>query len=174
MPKASANPWPATVSAAQLGHLLGLSPRRLRELAELGVLPRTPRGRYPIEAVAAYASHLREVAAGRAAEVRDGNGGEVLDLATERARLAKAQREAVELRMARDRGDLVDAAAVKIGFANQVTAARNRLLGVPSEAKQRMPHLAIDEIEELEQLIAGALAEVADGTATDPAAVAAA
>lgn len=164
MPKAPANLWPTECSAAELAALLGIGPRRLRELAELRVVPRTPRGRYPFaEAVAAYAAHLREVAAGRAAEVRDPDGGEVLDLATERARLAKAQREHVELRMARERGELVDAQTVRLGYASQVTAARNRLLGVPSEAKQRIPHLTVEEIETFEGLIAGALELVASG-----------
>ncbi|MEI7035901.1 hypothetical protein [Fulvimonas yonginensis] len=164
MPRAATtDTLPAEVSAATLAQLLGIGPRRLRELAELSVVPRTPRGRYPFaEAVAAYTAHLREVAAGRAAEVRD--GGEVLDLATERARLAKAQREHVELRMARERGELVDAEAVRLKYAAMVRGAVSRLRGVPSRARGRLPSLTVDGVEELERLIDEALEEVANGT----------
>lgn len=164
MPKApAATTFPAEVGAADLARLLGIGPRRLRELAELGVVPRTPRGRYPFaDAVAAYVAHLREVAAGRRGEVT-GDDGDVLDLATERARLARSQRELAEIKKARELGELVDAEAVKAGFTNQVTAARNRLLGVPSEAKQRIPHLTIEEIETIEDLVGQALQDVADG-----------
>jgi phage terminase Nu1 subunit (DNA packaging protein) len=172
MPKAATtDSLPAEVSAATLAQLLGIGPRRLRELAEVRVIPRTPRGRYPFAAaVAAYAAHLREVAAGRAAEVRDGDGGEVLDLTTERARLARSQRELTDLKKAREQGSLVDAEAVRIGYVSLVTAARNRLLGVPSEAKQRIPHLTIEEIETIEDLVGRALQDVADGVDAEAAA----
>jgi phage terminase Nu1 subunit (DNA packaging protein) len=169
MPKAATTDnLPAEVSAASLAQLLGIGPRRLRELAELRVVPRTPRGRYPFAAaVAAYTAHLREVAAGRAAEVRDPNGCEVLDLATERARLAKAQREHVELRMARERGELVDAEAVRLGYAAMVRGAVSRLRGVPSRARGRLPSLTVEGIEELERLIDEALEEVASGAGAE-------
>src|SRR5690606_3014053 len=151
-----------TVSATALGRLVGLSTRRLRELAESGVIPRE-RGRYRLpDAVAAYTAHLREIAAGRAST---GDRGETLDLVHERAALARRQREAVELKLARDRGELVDAEAVKREFVGMVTTARNQLLAVPTKAKARVPHLSIGDIEILEDLVAEALAEVADGSA---------
>lgn len=80
---------------------------------------------------------------------------------------SKAITEAYKARMAKlefekESGKLVNADQVRVGYVNQVTAARNRLLGVPSEAKQRMPHLTIEEIEILEDLIANALEETAN------------
>lgn len=148
-----------TCTAAQLAAVLGLSTRRVRELAEAGTIPRAPGGRYPTaEAIRAYCGGLRETAAGRR-----GDGPDGLDLTAERAALAKAQREHVELRLARERGELVDAQAVHIRFAAMVTAARNRLRGVPSKAKSRMHHLSEDDVETLEALIDAALGEVAEG-----------
>ncbi|MGH8086329.1 MAG: hypothetical protein ACREPV_13820 [Lysobacter sp.] len=160
MPRATATVVAETCSAAQLATLLGLSARRIRELAEAGVIPRA-RGRYPVaDAVAAYCANLREVAAGRRG---DGDGGEALDLAAERAKLARSQREAVELKLARDRGQLVDATAVRLGFSTMVRAAVGRLRGVPSKAKGRIPTLTVRDIDILDGLIDDALREVAEG-----------
>lgn len=148
-----------TVSATELGALLDLSARRVRELAEAGVLRRHGQGRFIAEeARADYLRHLRETAAGRAAA---GDGG--LDLVAERTRLAKAQADRQELELAVRRGQLVDSDQVKAGFIGLVTAARNRLLGVPSKAKARVPHLTVRDIEQLEDLIAEALSGLADG-----------
>lgn len=74
---------------------------------------------------------------------------------------AKAQMALLELN--EKRAKLVDADQVTAKFTNLITAARNKILGVPSEAKQRMPHMTMDDIEVLEDLLAEALAEVADG-----------
>jgi phage terminase Nu1 subunit (DNA packaging protein) len=168
MPAAPTDNLPAEVGAASLARLLGIGPRRLRELAELGIVPRTQRGRYPFAAsVAAYTGHLREVAAGRRGEVDGADGGEVLDLATERARLARAQREAVELRMARDRGELVEAAPVRLGSAALLRGAVSHLRGVPTKAKAHIPTLTVRDVEALEKLIDEALTELADGATTE-------
>lgn len=59
-------------------------------------------------------------------------------------------------------GRLVDAELVAAEQVTLLTALRNRLRGVPSQAKGRIPHLTIDEIEVLEELIDVALNETAD------------
>lgn len=59
-------------------------------------------------------------------------------------------------------GLLVNAEVIKAFNIGLMTALRNRIMGVPSEAKGRIPHLTIDEIEILEELIAQALEDVAD------------
>lgn len=162
----AAGPWPATCSATQLGALLGLGVRRIRELAEGGTIPRARGGRYPVAAaVQGYVSRLREQAAGRL-----GADGEGLDLATERALLARSQRAAVELRLARDRGDLVDAGAVRLAYSAMVRAASSRLRGVPTTAKARIPTLTVRDVEILEDLLAEALTELASGTDMEGAA----
>lgn len=161
----AASAWPDTCSATALAALLGIGARRIRELAEAGVIPRSARGRYAVaEAVKAYCLNLREQAAGRAG----GGDGEALDLATERAMLARSQRAAVDLRLARDRAELVDATAVRLQFAAMVAGAVSRLRSVPSKSKARIPTLTVRDIEELEKLIDDALAEVADGAEAAP------
>lgn len=73
-----------------------------------------------------------------------------------KARTAKLEYEQLS-------GKLVDAAKTKLGFVSMVTAARNRLMGVPSKAKARIPTLTVRDVEILEDLIAEALEEVAIG-----------
>lgn len=151
-----------TVSATELGAMLDLSARRVRELAEAGVLRRHGRGRFIAdEARADYLRHLRETAAGRAAAAGDGG----LDLVAERARLAKAQADRQELELAVRRGQLVDAQDVRQRFAQLVTAAKTKLLGLPSAAKGRIPTLTVRDVDALDDLVRQALEELADGRA---------
>lgn len=58
-------------------------------------------------------------------------------------------------------GKLVPAGVIEAKYVGLMTALRNRVLGVPSEAKGKIPHLTVDEIEILEDLIVAALEEVA-------------
>lgn len=60
-------------------------------------------------------------------------------------------------------GQLVNAEEFKTKFATTVTTARTRLLGVPSKAKGRIPHLAVDEIAIIDELIREALEDIAGG-----------
>lgn len=59
-------------------------------------------------------------------------------------------------------GKLVEADVVAALQETMLVSLRNRLRGIPSEAKGRIPHLTIDEIEVLEELIDAALNETAD------------
>ena len=58
-------------------------------------------------------------------------------------------------------GQLVNADEFKTQFVTMVTTARTRLLGVPSKAKGRIPHLAVDEIAIIDELIREALEDIA-------------
>ena len=97
----------------------------------------------------AYIRHLREQAAGRAASG-------ALDLATERARLAKEQADKVAMQNAVTRGDL--APVVMIEEVLTKTAAR--LAGIfdaiPGLVRRRVPSLRAEEID----LIAAEIARV--------------
>jgi len=146
------------VNTERMGALLGVTARTVTELARKGVIPRAGRGRWdPGEVVPAYCRHLREQAAGRG----DGLG---LDLTAERAKLARAQTARAELEMARIRGELVDAQAVGLKYTAMVSAAKSKLLAVPSKAKGRLHHLTVADIEYLEGLVTEALEELANGS----------
>lgn len=108
----------------------------------------------------AHVARLREEVAGRRGSDED---GQPRDLVQERARLAAVQADSAELELAARRSELVDGAQVKAGFVGLVTTAKTRLLGVPSKAKARVPHLSVRNIEQLEDLISEALEGLANG-----------
>ena len=74
----------APVRTFELAAVLGLSDRRINQLAREGILPRTSRGQYPLaDAVQAYIRYLGESAA----------SGKVSDYNRERIRLTRAKAE---------------------------------------------------------------------------------
>ncbi|GAB4364584.1 MAG: hypothetical protein Kow0060_21720 [Methylohalobius crimeensis] len=86
-----------------------------------------------------------------------------LDLGDERAKLAKAQREKIELEMAIRQGKYLPAeAVVEIGSA-MVGEFRSKILAVHHRVKQRWPHLDNAIIDEIKHLHSEALQELADG-----------
>ena len=146
-----------TYSATELAAMLGLSPRRLRELVVEGWIPRQANGRYPCRAITTYCKQLREVAADRVSHDADSP-----DLVKERALLARAQRRQIEQKMAVDAGELVNARDVTLTFTAMVTRARTRLLGLGSAAKGRIPTLTVRDIDAIEQLVTQTLEALAD------------
>src|SRR3990167_3462200 len=96
----------------------------------------------------AYIRHLREMAAGRAA------AGD-LDLATERAMLARVQRNKIEMQNAVTRGELAPVALLE----EVLTAAASKVAGaldaIPGMVRRRVPQLTAGDID----LIAGEVAK---------------
>ena len=163
-------PWPDTVTADQLGALLDITGRRVRALVTEGVFQRSASGRYDLQhCVRAYIGTLRAAAKAKPSTVDPVVAAAVLDGRRERVRLARAAADLKELELQVARRELVDADVIKVFHVGLMTALRNRIMGVPSEVKGRIPHLSIDEIEILEELIAAALKEVADGDDEDDA-----
>lgn len=60
-------------------------------------------------------------------------------------------------------GNLVNAEEVKKEFASMISIARSHLLAIPSKLKGRLPHLTVDEISILDELVREALESIADG-----------
>lgn len=84
------------ITQAGFAHLVGISQQTVSALIARSILTD---GETTGQWLQAYCSHLREIAAGRVAE-----GG--IELATERALLARAQREKVEMQNAVARSEL--------------------------------------------------------------------
>lgn len=121
---------PGTASAAQVARLLMLTPRRLRQLADAGHIPRAVKGKYPLAAtVQGYLRYLNE-SVRRSAE---GNAG---------AGLASAKEREIRLRIAQREGRLVEMADVE-AFARHVSGVlREASAGIGREAAGRDPALA--------------------------------
>src|SRR5262249_47839179 len=106
--------------------------------------------------VRAYCDDLRLAAKGRGSE-RAANMA-----ARERARLLKAQADAVQLKNEAARGALLDSDAVQREWSRILGAVRSRMLAVPSRAAQRLPHLTAHDIGEVDREIRDALSELGD------------
>lgn len=106
----------------------------------------------------AYVRRLREQAAGRASE--DGD----LDLVAERAALAKAQREKIELELAETRGELVRVQDVLDTWAGHIGTAKQALLGLPAKAAGQIapPGKTAEAEAVLRRLVKEALMELSE------------
>lgn len=116
-----------SISTAEAARLLSLAGRTFARLVEAGVfVPTVPgRGRAPAQydapsLVAAYVAHR---------EARSSS----LDLAQERAALARAQREKLDREAKVRAGELLEAAAVEEAWAEVVDAHREGLLGLAGD-----------------------------------------
>lgn len=147
-------PIPDNLSADELGLLLGVSGRTVRELASRGVIAKAGRGRYSTaEAVRAYAAHLREGAALR--------GGDDATVAARR-REAEARAEKIELQNAQVRRDLVPAAEVERLWTEVLADVRARMLAVPARCRSRLGHLTQADGAAIEEEVRDALKGAAD------------
>ncbi len=108
-----------TLNASDLGKLLNVSARRVRQLAEEEVFPRRGRGQYPVvECVQAYLATLETTS-------------EPGEIRKERVRLLQAQTERLERENAVARGELIEIELVGGEVEAAFARCRARLLAVP-------------------------------------------
>lgn len=69
--------------------------------------------------------------------------------------------KSAELNFRKEASELVEVAKVEQKIGDAFTRVKTRLLGIPSRAKQAIPHLTIPEIATLQALIREALEELA-------------
>lgn len=161
-----------TVTSKQFAELAGVSEQRVRTWCRRGDLPtarRNERGQWliddPERAFAAWrekADHSRSapevleraIEAGRASP-------ETLNATDARARKTHWEAEHAELKFRREAGELVPAADVERRLVDVFTAAKTRLLELPSRARQQIPHLTNDDVELLTSIVREALEHLA-------------
>ncbi len=68
----------------------------------------------------------------------------------ERGRLAAAQANLAEIKAAKMRGELVEAAAVEAEWAGVLRTVRAGMLAVPSRVAARLPHLTAHDLAEID------------------------
>ena len=125
------------MTQADFGTLIGVSRQAVGDLMSRGVLSDDMTGAQMLHA---YCSHLREVAAGRLA------AGD-LDLATERAGLAKAQKERVEMINAEKRRELLPAILIEEVLAKAGGKVAGILDAIPGMIKRRLPTMTAEDID---------------------------
>lgn len=141
----------APITQAQFAALVGVSEAKVSQLVADGVIVRGDTGQQWLHA---YCERLREVAAGRQSEEVGG-----LDLVQERAALARAQREGVQIKNAvlLKEYAAVDLLAKVLATASQAVA--DRLDAVPAALKRTCPGLPDEARVAVETLLAAARAE---------------
>jgi len=126
-----------SVKQETFGEMVGITQQTVSNLMTRGILEE---GGTVGEWLKSYCSNLREMAAGRAS-----SGG--LDLATERARLAKEQADKVEMQNAITRGEL----APMVLFEQVLTSTASKVAGIfdaiPGMVRRRVPQLTAAEID---------------------------
>ncbi|WP_245731569.1 terminase small subunit [Loktanella fryxellensis] len=132
----------------------------LTALGKRDIVVRLGHDAYDLEESARrYIASLRETASGRGGEEQ------VLNLTSERARLAREQADAQALKNAVLRGEYVPASEVERAWADTLRALRSRLLAVPSRLRQSMQHLTTSDVTMIDRELRDALQELGNADA---------
>ncbi|MGN7760470.1 hypothetical protein [Paenibacillus sp. 22594] len=123
------------VTAIQMADLLGLTPRRIQQLAEEGIIVRSGRGKYM--AAGSVQNYIRF-------QAETGDGGSGVDYFDERAMHERAKRKKAELELAVMEGDLHRSGDVELVMNDMVAAFRSRILAMPSKLAPQL--LGKDEL----------------------------
>jgi phage terminase Nu1 subunit (DNA packaging protein) len=153
------------LSERQFAKAVGASLSTVQARRQAGRLPKSAKkdrkGHWKIDPVVG-AREWEDLAPLRAG----GRGGDVESLKAWRE--ARSRREAALASMAEDelkksRGELVNAAEMRAWIVDMISNAKGKLLGIPSRAKQRCPHLTVADLAVVNGLIREALEDLAEG-----------
>ena len=148
-----ASECPRTLTIAELARVLGRSERVIGGRKQDGRIPLTTDGEIDLWAI------VRRGMEGAASDQkRSAKGDGALILEDERARLAKEQADAQEMKNAVARGDLIPRTSVVTGMEMAFSAARARLLGLPSKAAPLL--MGKTNVAEARDLLAGMVNDV--------------
>ena len=115
-----------TYPIATISKLLDLSPRRIRQLVDEGIIPREERRRYAlVPAVRGYIQYLRD----RAVNADVGSD----ELGRHRARKLKEEADQLEMKSGQMRGELVTVEKYHLMMTASFARVRSKLLALPSK-----------------------------------------
>jgi phage terminase Nu1 subunit (DNA packaging protein) len=149
------------VSGPVLARWLGVTDKTVREMAKAGIVVRVKRGLYKLEdSVTRYCERIRRTASQRGGEAS------LATLRDERIRIAKEQADALALKNAAARGELLDAGAVEADWSTTLRNVRAGMLAVPSRTAARLPHLTPHDVAEIDAEVRAVLTEIGTGTSS--------
>ena len=149
---------PETVTNKELSDFIGLSLPAITKLVDAGVVVRIRPNTYDFKvSVGNYIRQLREAAA------RHPGGVQTLELTAERARLAKEQADAMEIKNSTARGELVSALETEQTWSAAMIDMRSRFLSIPSRVRQRIPQLTAAEVGILDEELRAAMLAYGSG-----------
>ena len=148
---------PETCTAAEFSNLIGVAIRNVRDLAAKGVMvPGKKRGEFLTgPSLLAYVEDMRNKAAGRATA----NG---VNLADERALLAREQRIEQERKNKVAAGEMISVDEAKEGWSRIGAAFRSAVLGLPSRIRAVVPSLTPHDGQAIAEQCREVLGLVAD------------
>ena len=142
------------LTTAQLALLLGLTTRRVNQLAEEGLVVRLGHGEF--DGPASIQAYVEQAAnRGKDKEVQ-------IDKEREEARLKKEQADTQELKNAKLRKELLPVSEVSRVWSEQIASIRSGLLAVVSRVRQRIS-LSVEDAVVLDEEIRDAMTKLADG-----------
>jgi terminase small subunit / prophage DNA-packing protein len=143
------------VSGPVLARWLGVTAKTVRELAKASIVVRAGRGVYQLEeSVCRYCEHIRRTASQRGGEAS------LATLRDERIRIAREQADALALKNAAARGELLEASAVETEWSSVLRSVRAGMLAVPSRCSARLPHLTTYDVAEIDAEVRAVLTEI--------------
>jgi phage terminase Nu1 subunit (DNA packaging protein) len=118
----------ANVGVKKVAMALGVTPRRVQQLAQEGMPHGDGRGKYDLaQCMLWYIRYLQKVI-----DKRESPQGSIGDsLRTQRERLVSAQADREELELSKLRGELIPVSLFEQVMSKQITSARQRLLTLP-------------------------------------------
>lgn len=150
----------AWVPAAEVAEWVGLNERQVRKLAEDQVIRRDGKGQYQLRpAVQAITLHLREQAAGRSGTTPNG-----LDLAQERAALARSQRIAQDAKNEMTLRTMVTYPDVELIVGPMLHTVRTAFIALPSNGAPRLARCK--SVNEVFKLLTDMIHEVLEHLST--------
>lgn len=135
------------VSSTVLADLFGLTTRRIRMLADEGVIQKTSRGRYNLqENIKSYIVYLKA-----SQDLKEKTVDDELDPDKERALLTRRQREKLDLEIAAMRGQMHFSSDVERVMNDMLANFRAKLIAIPTKIAPVL--IARNDISEIQQLL---------------------
>ena len=149
-----------TVSAAVLGDMFGVTDRRIRQMAEEGIVVRAAKGRYKlVESIKNYLLTLKLAAEGVGVELADGE----INFDEEKALHERVKRHISELKLQVMKGELHKAEDVQIVMMDMLVAFKTKMMSIPSKTAPILENREVAFIKErLTKEVIEALNELKD------------
>lgn len=118
-----------TVSASVLGELLGVSDRRVRQLASEGIFKRAAKGRYLLpDSIKTYINMLK-----MESDIASSGEGNELDLEKEKAIHERIKRQQSEIKLALMKGEVHKSEEVEEVMTDMLASFRSKIITLPSK-----------------------------------------
>lgn len=134
-----------TVSVGAMAHMFSLSERRIRQMAEEGIVVRAAKGRYKlVESLKNYTLALKLAAEGANVDNPDGE----INIDDEKALHERIKRHISELKLQVMRGDLHKAEDVERVMSDMLASFKVRLMNIPSKVAPSLENRSTAHIKE--------------------------